>query len=126
MREEKVFFRNTGGQKICGLLALPDSQEPCPAVVGVHGFRSCKEGTKLSELAKRLTVRGIALLRIDLTDIGESEPRFEDTTLGRDADTLHAALQFLETVGGIDKYRLGVYGSSMGGIVAIIEAARNE
>lgn len=125
MIEEKVYFRNWYDEKICGLIARPEGDGKFPVVVGCHGFTANKNGSKLTELSKRLPEEGIALLRFDFSGLGESEGDFAETTIGKNAQELHSAIEFVKTLEFVDKDRIGVFGSSMGGMVTLVEASSN-
>lgn len=108
-----------------GNLRLPQKGAPC--VLFSHGFESSKDGDKWLELSSRLYDAGFASLRFSYRGCGEGEERsegeFEDTTLtGRILD-YKAAIAFLHQA-KINTTRLGVIGSSFGGMVAL--AARDD
>ena len=112
------------GQAIVGNLSLPYIGAPC--IIMSHGFESSKDGTKWLALAPRLYEAGFAFLRFNYRGCGRgqetSEGQFEDTTLsGRIKDYI-AAINFSENT-EIDTKRLGVIGSSFGGMVVL--AARD-
>jgi len=113
----EIFFKNRKGQKLCACL----SGSKGSIVVALHGFGSNKDGRKFNELEKRLVAKGIAMFRYDAAGCGDSEGDFQDKTLGRDADNLHDAIEFIKN----DYSPISVFGSSWGGMVAIVEAARN-
>lgn len=116
------------GQKIVGDLHLPDDfKPPFPCVVLSHGYMSNRGGEKHVQVGYRFPLEGIAVLRFDHRGAinGESSGKFEDTTLtGRVAD-LAAALDYLKTVKEIDGSRIGLLGSSMGGMT-ILALPKNE
>jgi pimeloyl-ACP methyl ester carboxylesterase len=93
------------------------------AVICCHGLFSSKESTKHTRIANTLAQAGIATLRFDFAGSGESEGRIEDTTFTRRRDDLAAAIDYLAQRGA---KRFGLFGSSMGGSVAILTAARDE
>ena len=108
-----------------GNLHLPQKGAPC--VLLSHGFESSKDGDKWLELSSWLYDAGFASLRFSYRGCGEGEERsegeFEDTTLtGRILD-YKAAIDFLHRA-RINTTRLGVIGSSFGGMVAL--AARDD
>ena len=108
-------------QRIVGNLHPPYCNAPC--VITLHGLESSKDSGKWPQLAARLYNEGFACLRFNFRGCGsgaeQSEGAFEATSLsGRIADYL-SALQFLADSGAVDMERLGVIGSSFGGMVAI-------
>ena len=52
MGEEKVWFENSKGQKLCGFLHTPEGTGPFPAVVLVHGFGGVLTKQKIYICAK--------------------------------------------------------------------------
>ncbi len=121
--EQVVSFRSHG----CLLFAdlgLPYSGAPC--VILSHGLESSKDGDKWLVLASRLYDAGFASLRFSYRGCGEgaekSEGQFEDTTLSSRIEDLIAAIDFVDGA-GVDIKRIGVVGSSFGGMVAL--AARD-
>lgn len=122
--EQAITFYNDQ-QRIVGNLHLPYRNAPC--VLTLHGLESSKDSGKWTQFAARLSREGFACLRFNFRGCGSgaerSEGGFEDTSLtGRIAD-YRSALQFLVDSGAVDSERLGVIGSSFGGMVAI--AARD-
>ncbi|HDS45651.1 MAG TPA: alpha/beta fold hydrolase [Methanomicrobia archaeon] len=122
---EQVITFYTDRQRIVGNLRLPCRNAPC--VLTLHGLESSKDSGKWPQFAARLYSEGFACLRFNFRGSGSgaerSEGAFEDTSLtGRIAD-YRSALQFLADSGAVDMERLGVIGSSFGGMVAI--AARD-
>ncbi len=92
-------------------LHLPATNEPAPAVVVSMGSDVAKEEL-LPYFEKQLSIRGIAMLSLDLPGMGESAAwRFSP-----DLDKLHvAAVEHLKTMPEIDARNLFVQGASFGG-----------
>ena len=112
------------GQKMSADFCIPREGAPC--ILMSHGLESSKDGNKWLVLAPRLHDAGFASLRFSYRGCGEgtdkSEGEFEDTTLtGRIAD-YRAAIDFLQKE-NIDTTRLGVIGSSFGGMIALAAGA---
>jgi putative redox protein len=85
-------------------------------------MESTKEGTKHTALAARLAALGYASLRFDFSYVGESAGRFEDLTISGEVDDLGGACDELRRRGAGD---LALVGSSLGGTVALLYAARD-
>ncbi len=117
---EAVMFRSED-ELIFGNLHLPRENSPC--VVTLHGLESSKDSNKWLTIASRLYDEGIACLRFNFRGCGEgperSEGRFEDVTLTGRIKDYKAALQFLQDTNKVNMHRLGVIGSSFGGMVAV-------
>lgn len=100
---------------------VPGPNAPC--VLVSHGLESSKDSEKWLVLASRLCDAGIASLRFSYRGCGEgegeSEGRFEDTTLSSRVADFRAALDYVRGREEVDRSRLGVIGSSFGGLVAV-------
>jgi dipeptidyl aminopeptidase/acylaminoacyl peptidase len=118
--EELITFYS-GNLKICGNLHLPYEKAPC--IVTLHGLESSKDSGKWPTIAARLIDEGYACLRFNFRGCGsgseKSEGDFEEVSLTRRINDYKCALRFLEETGTVDMRRLGVIGSSFGGMVAV-------
>lgn len=122
------------GQKVIGTLMLPDGVAAPPVVLLLHGFTGSRDELEIPsekegifERAARMWAdKGMASLRIDFRGSGESEGKFEDTTLDGQIKDALAALDFLAASGEVDKNRIALVGWSMGGAVASAVAGRTE
>ena len=117
--ERSVMFYSEG-QAVLGNLSLP--HRGAPGVVMSHGFESSKDGTKWLALVPRFYEAGLGCLRFTYRGCGRgqerSEGQFEDTTLSGRIKDYTAAVDFIEAT-EIDGERVGVVGSSFGGMVAL-------
>jgi fermentation-respiration switch protein FrsA (DUF1100 family) len=108
------------GRTISGNFGFPHAGAPC--VIMSHGLESSKDGNKWRLLAGRFYEAGIASLRFSYSGCGEGHEKsggnFEDTTLSNRIEDFRAAVDFVQGA-GVDKSRLGVIGSSFGGMVAL-------
>jgi len=109
--------------KISEYLEICITIRKAACILTLHGLESSKDSGKWPIVALRLYDEGYACLRFNFRGCGEgpekSEGKIEDTSLtGRIKDYL-AALQFLQDTGRVDMDRLGIIGSSFGGMVAI-------
>jgi alpha/beta superfamily hydrolase len=119
MMESVSFY--SGGRKILGNIHLPFEGAPC--IITLHGLEGDKDSDKWLAIASRLYREGYACLRFNFRGCGEglekSEGEFEDTCLTARIEDYRAALRFLESTGKVNLEKLGVVGSSFGGMVAI-------
>jgi fermentation-respiration switch protein FrsA (DUF1100 family) len=120
MKMELVTFHSQN-QRIFGNLHLPRDGSSC--VVTLHGLESNKDSGKWPIIAERLCDEGYACLRFNFQGCGKgsekSEGFFEDVTLTRRIVDFKSALDFLQDTEKVDMWKLGVVGSSFGGMVAI-------
>ncbi|MBN1763228.1 MAG: alpha/beta fold hydrolase, partial [Methanomicrobia archaeon] len=118
--EELITFYSEN-QKIFGNLHLPYAKAPC--VIALHGLESSKDSGKWPIIAARLTAEGYACLRFNFRGCGsgseKSEGEFEEVSLTGRIRDYNCALRFLEETGKVDMRRVGVIGSSFGGMVAV-------
>lgn len=124
---EPLVIAQAGGQ-IMGVLHRPAGVDHAPVVVVCHGFASSKHGSNRCyvTLAEYLARQGIATLRFDFRGSGDSEGvlseiSFEDLI----ADGV-AVLEAIEDMEGIDAERIGLFGASLGGAIAVLAAARTQ
>lgn len=117
---EKAVNFHSQGQAVFTNFSLPYEGAPC--VIMSHGLEGSKDSTKWKLLATRLYDAGLASLRFNYCGCGQgterSQGKFEDTTLSSRIQDFKAALEFVEGM-AVNRSRLGVIGSSLGGTVAI-------
>jgi putative redox protein len=121
MNEERIFFANSRGDTLCGVLHHPADRSARAAVILCHGMESSKESDKLIYLAQLLAQNGIAALRFDFAYVGESSGKFEDITYSGEVEDLKAAHALMLSRGA---EKIAILGSSMGGTVALLFAAQ--
>ena len=122
MKEEKVFFKNSKGQKLVGMLARP-TKKTTTVILNCHGFTSGKEMQFIPALSKAIAESGFAAFRFDFTGNGESQGEFSEGTTTQETKDISSAIDFLEKKG---YKKFGVVGHSMGGGVVIGAAASDK
>jgi fermentation-respiration switch protein FrsA (DUF1100 family) len=121
---EKVTFLS--GDTVCaGDLYMPEDMKPeerRPGIVIGHGFGVVKKS--LVEVGKHFSNAGYVTLAIDYRTFGESagEPRGQLFPLNQVED-FRNAISFLQAHPTVDRDRIGIWGTSFGGAVAIYTAA---
>lgn len=110
---------------ISATLNMPDSTEPVPAVLLLHGFGSSKDevGGMYARVATALAQKGIASLRIDFAGFGKSDGDTGATTVDAQLAQAKAAFAVLKGTKGVDPNRMGVLGFSLGGGIATLLAS---
>ena len=121
MREEKISFTNCRGDTLSGVLHHAEKHSARGAVILCHGMESDKNSQKLVFLSRELARRAIHALRFDFSYVGESSGKFEDITYSGEVEDLQAAYALL---GSRHAGKTAILGSSMGGTVALMFAAR--
>ena len=124
--EQAVTIVNEG-QSMRGMLHLPGTRSPHPAVILLHGFTGDKTGPHrlFVHTARALAAAGIAVLRFDMRGSGESEGEFQDVTIATELSDAQTALDWLMAHPEIDPQRVGLLGLSLGGLLESILAGRN-
>jgi pimeloyl-ACP methyl ester carboxylesterase len=122
MMERYVEIRRPQGL-MRGMLHLPERSRfrpPWPAVALYHGFTDNRTDPffLLVIFSRLLAEQGIASVRFDFIGSGESDGRFEETTLSSEIEDAHSVLDFLRARRGVDRRRIFLLGMSMGGSVA--------
>jgi fermentation-respiration switch protein FrsA (DUF1100 family) len=102
---------------IAWCLWLPPGEGPWPAVIVLHGAGSRKENH--ADYARAAVAHGLAALTFDNRGHGETEGPLGDSVI----DDLAGLAAWLAAQPEIDGARIGVRGSSMGGLLAIHAAA---
>lgn len=118
--EEAFSFSDSAGHRIAAVLATPSSMATSLAVL-CHGFLSGKNSTTNMTLSRMLTERGIAALRFDFFGQGESQGPFLDITNTLAVGQAVAAIDLVRRKGF---QKIGLMGSSFGGLVSILTAAQ--
>jgi pimeloyl-ACP methyl ester carboxylesterase len=110
------------GVRLAARLLLPGVAARVPAVIFVHGLGSSKESPRNVVIATHLLDAGIAAVLFDLSGHGASsaDPRGQDAY----ADDVEAVFRWAEVQPQLDPERLGIAGSSLGGVIAAEVARR--
>ena len=121
-----VDFRS--GDSYCtAWLYLPDtaSEAPVPVVVMGHGLGATRE-MGLAPYAERFAAAGLAVLVFTYRHLGDSggEPR-QVLSMAKQLADWDAALEYAAGLPEVDRSRVAVWGSSLGGGHAIAVAARH-
>jgi pimeloyl-ACP methyl ester carboxylesterase len=119
-QETPVRFTANGNRAVAAILATPQAATDC-AVLLCHGFLTNKNSTTNKTLTRSLTEEGLATLRFDFFGHGESDGPLEAITVSAAVNQALAALEWLAVNG---YKRIGLIGSSFGGLVSILTAAK--
>ncbi len=137
--QKKVWFYNSTNEKISGLLFYKDkrkkyhsSKDKCiscshnkyPAIVFCHGFTSSKY-SKIS-IANKISKKGFVVLIFDAAGHGESGGDFIDHTVTKYIDEVKSAVEFLKSQNFVDSNRIGIIGTSLGGMVTVVYASKHK
>ena len=127
--QEVSFPGGADGVVLSGTLTRPDTSNPVPAVVLVHGSGKTDRDESVYGhkpflvLADALTRQGYAVLRYDKRGVGQSTGDGRAaTTLDLKADA-QAAIRYLQGRSEIDRRAIAVVGNSEGGTIAALISA---
>jgi esterase/lipase len=115
---EEKFFLESGGSKISCLSNIPENAEN--VVILCHGFASSKNSSTNRALTQLLNKEKIGTLAFDFFSHEESEGEFSDLTIDRCVDNLEEVVNYANK--RFD--RVGVIGSSFGGLISLIVSSR--
>lgn len=114
-------IKNNRNQKLVGILHKPDENK-FPVAIFCHGYRSSKESRKAIYLAEHFPKNGIGLFRFDFSGCGESEGKFEDSTITKYSEDLDAVIDYIKEQEFTDK--IIIIGSSLGGMISILNLSK--
>lgn len=118
--EQSLTFHDPLGHRIAAVLTTPARPTDGVAVL-CHGFLSNKNSTTNKWLTRLLIERGLATFRFDFFGQGESAGPFAEITNTLAVGQAMTAIDLMRQKGF---RRIGLMGSSFGGLVAILTAAQ--
>ena len=125
--EEVRFHNKAQDLELAGQLFLPQSVEPYPAVVIVHGSGdSSRDNRWIAALTAHLQGQGIAVLVPDKRGSGASGGDWRTASFAELATDTAAALHYLHGRDDLPISAAGVVGSSQGGHISPLIAATTE
>lgn len=121
----------SGGEVLSGILMLPNTPGPHPAIVMLHGSGPTSIREWLTDafpfwrdLAQFFLGRNYAVLAFDKAGVGRSTGNWRTRSFEDRADDAMAAVEYLRSRADIDGSRIGLIGHSQGGYIAQLVAAR--
>lgn len=119
MQTIPVTFPNASSQVLSGRLEMPVDGKPHSFALFAHCFTCTKNLTAIRNIAKSLSLMGIAVLRFDFTGLGQSEGEFAEAGFSSDVSDIISAATFLE-----QEYQAPVLaiGHSLGGTAVLMAA----
>lgn len=122
--EQKIFFKNSDGLRLCGILSNP-KQNTKKCIVLCHGITVDKnEDGIFIKLAQELVDTDFAVFRFDFRGHGESEGKSIDLTVEGEKKDIEAAFDFLKKLGYSE---FGLLGASFaGGAVSLFVSSHQK
>ncbi len=119
--ERRIDIEVSAGERTTMVLAEPDTQTD-KVVLLCHGFMSDNESSTNMDLTKRLLPKNIATCRFDFDGHGAHPRPLQEMLMTRCLNQVDAILKGLSEQG---YSKIGLLGSSFGGLIAIHAAARH-
>jgi alpha/beta superfamily hydrolase len=122
--EEHIVF-SSSGLKLEGIIHLPKCDTTLPAVVICHPhplYGGDMHNNVVMAISAALAEIPMAALRFNFRGVGRSEGEYDEGN--GEQDDVVAALAFLESLGSIDRSRIGLAGYSFGAKAALPVALR--
>jgi dienelactone hydrolase len=117
---ENTAYPSRGGVQVPATVEVPDGDGPFPLVVLAHGHGgSRQENIGFAAIAEALKAKGIASIRMDFPGCGESTEGFRLNTLSNMKADVLSAIAFAAANYPVDAQRVGIFGYSMGGRIAL-------
>lgn len=109
-----------GDREVPATIVVPDGEGPFPVVVINHGHGGGRqENGGLGRIAKALADQGILSVRMDFPGSGDSKEPFTEGYLSNMISDSNASLAYVLENYNADAGRLGIFGYSMGGRIAL-------
>jgi len=121
--EQKIYFQNSKGDKLCGILSNPTGDTTKPIIILVHGFSANKDARSLRLIKELIDKKGISTFRFDIYGHGESDGKLEDITISEGVDDVLQAINFLKQR---DYKKIGLVGTSFGGICCTVASVNTK
>jgi pimeloyl-ACP methyl ester carboxylesterase len=121
--KQKVHFPSSKGHQLYGVLSDPLGDVYRPMIVLCHGLSTSKDGRTCVRLEEIFNRNGFSTFRFDFFGHGESEGDFANVTISEAVDDVQCAIQFVKDKG---YERIGLVGSSFGGMASILFAGQSE
>ncbi len=122
---QEIQFTN-GDAHLTGTVYLPESGDHLPAVVALHGASEpTRKAAVYRHLREGLPAMGVAVLVYDRRGTGASSGSLRNIDYGTLADDAIAGQRALGDLPRIDPKKIGFWGFSQGGWLALLAASRS-
>lgn len=118
--EEKITFKNSKGENLCGLLSITGKDK---VAVLCHGHSTGKNNKTNQTIFSILNAQDISTFRFDFYGNGESDGKFEESNLSESIDNTLQAIKLVKNKGF---KKIILVGSSFGGLSSIITASKSQ
>ena len=118
---KKVNFKDSQNIRLCGILSNPSEDIHRPIIILCHGFTSSKDSTTNIRLEEVLNKVNIATFLFDFFGYKDSGGDFSQITISKAVDDILQSIRYIKSLGYL---KIGLLGSSFGGMAAIIAASK--
>ena len=131
LKSEIVHFAGEDGTNLTGLLTLPATSGPYPAIMSLHGSEpGTKDNFGSQQMSAFMASHGIAVLTYDKRGVGESEGTYveaaSEKNLNLMAQDAIAGVEYLKNRPEIKADKIGLTGFSQAGWVIPLAASQSE
>lgn len=109
-------MKGKNGYKISYEASIPDGARVI--IIAMHGFCGDKSSSCIGELEKRVTQKGIGLIKFDWPGHGESEAAGDQLTLDNCLSDIDSVVEYVKSVS--PHARLIAFATSFGGYLALL------
>jgi dipeptidyl aminopeptidase/acylaminoacyl peptidase len=107
-------------------IPMAAAEQKVPVVIMAHGHGGDREEAgAFGWMARELSARGIASIRMDFPGCGDSPDPFSHNDITNMLEDLQAARDFVLAELPVDPERIGILGYSMGGRLAVLAAEKS-
>jgi len=115
---EKIFIKNSKGEKLVGISHESKSNK---LIIVCHGRVCTKDEHFYPELCQELAKAGFNAFRFDFSGNGESEGKFEDSTITKEIEDIKSVVDYFKK----EKYEIFcLIGHSQGAIEVLLHQAK--
>jgi uncharacterized protein len=131
LKSEVVHFTSEDGTNLTGLLTLPGTSGPYPAIMSLHGSEpGTKDNFGSQQMSAFMASHGIAILTYDKRGVGESEGSYVEAATERNlsliAQDAIAGVEYLKSRPEVKADRIGLTGFSQAGWVIPLAASQSK
>jgi len=131
LKSEIVHFTSEDGTNLTGLLTLPATSGPYPAIMSLHGSEpGTKDNFGSQQMSAFMVSHGIAILTYDKRGVGESEGSYveaaSERNLNSTAQDALAGVEYLKSRPEVKTDKIGLTGFSQAGWVIPLAASQSE
>lgn len=128
---EDVPFISADGTQLMGRLTLPNSTNPVPAIMQLHGSEpGTRDNFGAKVMMHFMVSQGFAILNYDKRGVGDSQGVYQESAstvnLQRHASDAIAGVEYLKSRAEIDPNHIGLIGGSQAGWVIPLAASQSD